>query len=1153
MTADVSNRLNRWSILWLVLAMTVLLPTSSQAYVTAENFDTNWVPSLPQTSFTNGTNNATGWISENVRLYGSTYGYESASNAAVPRSTGGWTQSPTLTNGAGTLSFYVRGGTGTSTGIVEISTDDVTWRTNGAPHIVTGTSWQLQTNVINTNVTIKVRIRSLAGSWYWDTVSISGPPPIIGISNTTLTPARPADLDPVTVNTDIGVTGIKDSLAATNYWREWPATSWTAVAMPTNAQGGFSTTSSIPGKAIGSLVEYYINAACISDGTLYTTNSPVLSYVVRPQSGYTNMLITGQISTNMMIGANRSWQRALLLSNAVNTTFRFQAHSNGVATIWGETNQTSVTIPAYGTAEVNATNILLSGANTGAFVFSFDESSRAYTVMACDYANFDAWTNTAYHPYGNYTNEGWVVTGGTTSNDSSRALAGRSLVLNGLQGAATNTYLLSPQLSNGIGQISFWYRGWATNASPAARLDVQAAASPTATTWQTIASLSGIISTNYLFYSVGRSDRENQYVRFLNNADGTNSRICLDEVVIARPGAGIVASSVTNTPAAPTVMDTVSITATLTPVSGAGLTNVVLWYRMGSDGIFDSVSMSTTNGLLWQSDSAIPRAATGIVQYAIHCFYNGFQSESSSPQWIPAGGTNSPLQYVVADASDSRIETFDANWVPSLPQTSFTNGTNNATGWISENVRLYGSAYEYESASNAAVPRSTGGWTQSPTLTNGAGTLSFYVRGGGTGTSTGVVEITTDDVTWQTNGALHIITGSFWRLQTNSINTNVNIKVRIRSLAGSWYWDSIRVPYPSADVAITNVFINPGYPSQDAAVTVSCDITSVNAIFPAWAITPVLHYRKAGTSSFTPLPMTRVSGTLYSTTIPAFPRDTTIEYFVRCDFKGYYGSELDRRSPRFYPPGGSTAPASYLVRQFASSYSNVQAVVNSTSQYSRLLENGLWQTVVSVPADTNIFSVAFNGIAYGSGSGYATNPVVWGNSSNWQSAFPLSEYAGTGQTAFAINTDLLQGQQILLRFDEASGLYLAIPCVYQNFDSLANNSSYSLQLIGAATSAPSVKLEFEGWATNTARIRKETFDDIRWLDYTGAYVDGGIGGDDFFVIYGARINNTGGLNYPVETDPADIKGFRWVAQIADEGNPPFRGLEYIRYLSLIHI
>lgn len=1133
-----------------LLAM-LLAPSLAQAYISSENFDTNWLPYLPLTNSAPtipGTNPVTGWISSSTRIL-SNFGSQSSPYAAAPDQFG-WVQSPTLSNGVGTVYFYLRGpASGSSTGVVETSTDDVIWRTNGNPHVISGTAWIGQTNVVNTNVSVKVRLRRISSvsPWAVDSVSISAPPPIVSISNLLTAPLSPADLDPVSITAGVGIQGIYDSLGVTNYWREWPGTNWTTTPMATNAAGDFAATSTIPGKVIGSLIEYYVSASCTQDGIPYSTNSTLRSYVVRPQSGFTNMLLIGQINTNLLISDNYSWQNMVSLSNSVNPTFRFQGASNAVVTVWGDSNQAASNVPAYGTADINATNIILAGANTGTFVIGFNESNRAYTVMACDAITFDTWTSSTFNAFGNYTNDTWIVSGGSTSNDAARAFSGRSLVLNGQQGAATNTYLLSPPLTNGIGKISFWYRNWSTNASPTATFSVQAAASPASSNWNTIATVTNIISTNYLFFTVGRSDRDNQYVRILNNPNGGNSRLCLDDIVIARPGAGVVAISITNTPANPTILDTVDINALLSPQSGAIITNMILWYRMGTDGMFESTTMSSTNGTFWTSDTAIPRAATGTVQYAMFCSFSGFQSESSSPVWLPSAGTNGPASYQVTTPFDNRRENFDSNWSPTnLPWSIYQNGTNTLTGWTVKDGRITGGFSPYSSPYACALSTNGNGWIQSPFLSNGVGSINFFAKRGATvDTNPVLVQISYDSTNFTL--ATNFVTSTSFQPFYFPLNLTSNLFVRIRRDTANqspMSFDDFLLPFPPADVLITNVFINPGYPSASDTVTVSCNISSSNPFFPAWGITPTLYYRKSTDASFTPLTMSRLSGTTYSTapfTIPMQLRGTIIYYYIRCDFKGYYGAPGDNHSPRFYPPGSSNAPSNYLVSQFDSSFSNVTAIVNGQTQTTaRLLSDRSWQTVARLATSTNTLSVSFIGAGYGIGAGYSTNPVTWGNSNNWQTALPLSDVAGTDQTAFAISGSFNAGQY-LIRFDEASGQYLVIPCVWQDFETKSGIGTPYTLLDISTTSRPPVTVTFDSWTTDTARVRTDSFNSTDWTAMT-SYTNGGVGGDDFYVIYGAKI-----FNQQVQLNPFAIQRDRWVAQIVDESPVPFRGIESITY------
>jgi hypothetical protein len=491
-------------------------------------------------------------------------------------------------------------------------------------------------------------------------------------------------------------------------------------------------------------------------------------------------------------------------------------------------------------------------------------------------------------------------------------------------------------------------------------------------------------------------------------------------------------------------------------------------------------------------------------------------------------------------------ENFDStNWVPTTPWGAYQNGTNTATGWIANS--LYITTTPYFQSSPYAARMNTGGWLQSGLLSNGAGTVTFWTRPQAANQSNSIILETSYDATsWVTNGIYTNKTDVFTSF-SNTINSVSNLYLRFRresAFTGYPVIDTIFAPYPPADVLITNVFINPGYPSAADTVTVSCDITSLNPFFPAWAITPTLYYRRAN-GTFAPVTMSRVSGTTYSTapfSIPAQSRYTIVEYFVRCDFKGYYGVPADNRSPRFSPAGGSNAPSSYTVRPFASSFSNLTATVNGQTQSARLLADRSWQTVAYLGTATNSLALSFAGAGYTSGAGYATNDVTWGHSNNWQTALPLSDTAGTNQTALTINGSFDVGQY-LVRFDESSRQYLVIPCVWQDFDSWSGDG-ITYRLTDNSAGASPTAVNFNDWILNSARIRTDDFSaplPYGWAKYT-SYTNGGVGGDDFYVIYGAKITSQ-----QVELDPFATKPSRWVAQIADEGIPTFRGIESITY------
>ena len=124
-------------------------------------------------------------------------------------------------------------------------------------------------------------------------------------------------------------------------------------------------------------------------------------------------------------------------------------------------------------------------------------------------------------------------------------------------GPATNQSLQSPQLTNGIGQISFWYRNAQPNGSSAAGFTVEVAPATTGT-WTTIAAVTNVLSSDYQYFTAQRNDRTNGYMRIRNLAATNHPALCLDEVIVAEPGAGVGFSAVTNTPVLPTATNFLS-------------------------------------------------------------------------------------------------------------------------------------------------------------------------------------------------------------------------------------------------------------------------------------------------------------------------------------------------------------------------------------------------------------------------------------------------------------------------------------------------------------------------------------------------------------------------------------------------------------------
>ena len=104
-------------------------------------------------------------------------------------------------------------------------------------------------------------------------------------------------------------------------------------------------------------------------------------------TAYTSMTLAGTFNNwvaslnNMVLVNDYTWQRDQVLTNASATRFKFVANSSWSVN-WGESNQSDLDIPLQGgTAETGNADILVNGTLTGNYRFTFNEQTRAYTVV----------------------------------------------------------------------------------------------------------------------------------------------------------------------------------------------------------------------------------------------------------------------------------------------------------------------------------------------------------------------------------------------------------------------------------------------------------------------------------------------------------------------------------------------------------------------------------------------------------------------------------------------------------------------------------------------------------------------------------------------------------------------------------------------------
>jgi len=1127
----------------------------------SENFDSTNSWNLTWASYTNSATNATGWVVNNAKIeYDSTAPspYFACRLHSTSNSLTTFITSPLLSNGVGYVVFKARllQQGQTNQVLVESSSGDGNWTIRGQTNHLTSayTNWNAFTNVvlIPTNQYVRLRKLSSGNSYnvFFDNISITYPPANISVTNLTTTPAVPKANDPFSVTAQLSFAGYPDTVVATNYWKLSSDSSWTAIPMITNQATVFTTVSNIPGQSAYSSVDYFVKVYQTTDisgsNTVFFSQTNTLTF--RPHSSYTNMVVTSPINASLIPFANYLWQGVGYVSNSV-SVFKYQGDSNGVMTLWGDSNQSASNLMAYGNADVGATNIILSTTNIGPHVFTFNETNGAYMVRSCVYENFETWSN---QPFGTNTNT-WTLSDGAVTNDAAGAFLGHYAILNGQPGASTNAYLRSPLLTNGVGDISFWYRKWGTNGAPSGSLTVQIASNPASTGWTTIATISNITQTTYSFVNIPWSDLNNQAVRILNNASGSNSRVSLDEVVVAAPGAAVRSANLATVPATPGILDAVNIGIDLIPNAFATITNVVLWYR-GSDTnlLYQSQPMILSNANHFVTTNGIP-PSYGAVYYAVQYFFTGIMGQS--PVFVPSAGTNSLNSYTPTNtlpANYYRYETFDSTNSWNLTWANYTNSATNATGWVVNNARIETdptAPSQYFACRLNSQSDSLTTFITSPLLSNGVGSVVFKARlFQGNATNQIVVESSSGDGNWTIQGQTNYLSTSAntnWNAFTNVVLIPTNQYVRLRKLTSGQncnvFFDNILcTPYP-AYVAVTNVNLNPGYPVVGQSASVSCDIPSLNYEYPAFDITPILYWSLQGgvTSS---IPMTCISGNTYSNAYPMLftnaTRDLPFSYWIRADFAGYRLSDFENQSPRY------SLTNNMIVRALSSTFSNIIGTVNGSNFVGRLVSNSVWQTVFTTPP-TNSLAFSFTGNGYSVGAGYATNATQWGNTNTWQTAFPLADTADTGQTAFVISgsSNAFSGQYVI-RFDETTRQYLVVRCVWQNFDQGSGSGTPYIQDNVSATNS-GVSVNFSDWTPNISQVRRETFSDPAWTNLT-TYLSYGNYGSIDYCSYGMIYTNVGGtpllLTKPTVAAPDDA----FVGQGSDwDPQPSLRGIDTI--------
>lgn len=1077
------------------------------------------------------------WTGHNVGIYDNSGGFPagaSTANAAwfASLSDGNnyhpWLSSPTLTNGAGTISLaccsYV---SGTNIFAIGASTNENgPWTIKGLITNSTYRTWVTNSVVINdysTNLYILiVKTNDFNNSEQFlgiDNINISLPPSYVIITNVSLAPQQPIVDSPTYVSATITPEAFASNISATVYYSTDNGASFSPVSMVTTGANYFYTDTeyltnpSVPGNT----VLYYIKAAFEGVAGSYSTNywpagAPAnrASYVVHKfpfTSWYSNMTVKGSLQTNMILTANNQWQAVTSTNNLTNPNFYFNAGT----TNWGDASQSISNLSVYGKVIAGNTNIHINGSTTNHLSFLFNETNMEYSVENCAFANFitnSVWTNASVtNLIGTYTNkENWVIINGRINKpaEMNRSFVSNFcfLTTNSIAGIQA---VQSPELTNGIGLVSFWYRNYSTTAAPPAGLTLQKSVDKT--NWITVAEVTNIISIDYFYFTNNIGNPDYRYVRILNNTNGVGamSQLCLDEIAVTEPKAVVKLSNPQITPSSPSCEASVSVSIDFVATNGASNVTGRLYYRAHSSTVFDSSPMTLSDADTFAG--TIPPVQPGQIDYYFECTYEGFRA---GPVTYPAAA---PLSYLYYTNSPSpmayRFQNFDT-W-DGAPYTDFDWQWYLAyNGWEiwESGIFNHSGAFPWQISEpcSAWFADMYDGWRpglQSPLFTNGIGTVYIASMSYLEGTNIFAVEVcATYDGNFTTIAYVTNSTTGAWITNAVVVNAYTNLYLRLTKtndfmvdgqLMGI---DNIVASPPPASVTITNIFHAPGYPAASEDVTVTATITSDHTNFPAFSIVPRICYLSNG-GAWQTNDMTSIGANMYSGIIPACPIGP-LSYYIRCEFDGYYytnGVISENKSPTLSTNCG------YTVRRFISPFGSVVVTGNFGSVSMNVSGENEWQGVWKYTnGSISVASFSFAGYQQYTNGGYSSATNTWGDSDQVTFTLPLTGSGDSSSSNIMINMNTQFYGSIIFNLNTTNNYYVIRRGAYQDFNDWAASPDYfeeSLDLFSISTTP----IDLDSWPTNNTYITiplhgLEDFQSFAfpwtngWVQYTDTAIPG---------------------------------------------------------------
>jgi len=905
------------------------------------------------------------------------------------------------------------------------------------------------------------------------------PESYVDIAAPEIDPEQPVTDEAVAVSTTIEpFAGASISSAKVHYSTNNGETFSTVDMSTTGSYHYVTVGDGIPAQSTPYLgVDYYIEAEFTGSEpgthtTTYPTNAPdaMERYVVIPRSSFTNMSVMGSATTNMLLAEDYQWQGVIVPGTPLSSpVFHFASGTN----TWGDANQSISNLPAYGTAEAGETSINVSEqvTNALAFLFNDDPSNLQYFVENCAYVDFDSWASA--YDYGTYTNgDGWVISGAQISDagELDRGHEGRGQYVMMKHDRPEPQYVRSPNRADGAGAVSFWYRHRDSSANPSwiGAFVVKTSTGPTTNGWMTVedGGVTGIITREYRRVSVNIGDPNARYVWIVNDNSGYNSWLCIDDVIVTDPGATVVLSNPQRDPSDPSGLQSVSVTIDAAPDGGATNLAALVYARPEGAADFNSISMTRTGNTFYATIPAMPE---GEIEYYFKCAYEGLNAK---PAYYPPGAPGSLLVYTNGPFTDPGRHQDFSTW---------STGQTNGEGWVIND----GSALVSASVSVGRLePLELLGdpYLVSPLLSNGAGRVTLRCANAQVGVNVFQIETSTNLAgPWSIHGTFTNTTRyNVFTWFTNDVNVYGDVYLRVHKTDDELtvnqylYIDDVEITLPPADAAVSDIESSPPYAKQGEPLTVSCVVTSLYSTPQAFGFSPVLHYFQG--ESWQEAAMTSVGSNRYSVTI--YPqRAYSLNYYVECEFLGYYHSEEFNQSPVLSPLDAPGQTYSIEVRKYSSDYNYLQVTSEVGTAVMSLINDHEWQGVFDfTTTPTNLVNMSFQGIGhYTLEGGVSSNIQSFGDSQQSVSGLPQASMGQVSGNSLVLSGNL--NGQVVFRYDTTDNRYMIARCGFQDFNTWQAHPDFFEESLGHGDIS-FTNYTFDTWPLSMTYLPTEVTGDI---------------------------------------------------------------------------